>query len=255
MEIRVLGPIELAVTPDQRPAALKQRAVLGALAVNCDRVVSTEQLIKYLWPLEMRPSTARTALQVHISGLRKHFREMDYDPELVETRPPGYLLRLKSGVSLDLRNFEAEVERARMAELGNRIAEAARTLSRALTMWRGPALADLRGFPALDLVGRRLDEQRMTAYERLVELELRLGWHASVVCGLLGAVAEFPLRETLHAHLMLALYRSGRTAEALAAYEAARKLSVEQLGLEPGPALSRLHYAILTRDAAIAAPV
>lgn len=254
MEIRILGPVELAASADQRPPALKQRAVLGALAVNCGRVVSAEQLIDYLWPPEFKPSTARAALQVHVSGLRKHLREAQYDPGLIATRAPGYLLRSDPAVPLDLHAFEAEVGAARTAELAGRVPEAVGILTAALGRWHGPALADLRGFPRLDLVGRRLDERRMEAYERLVELELRLGWHAAVVGDLFGAVAEFPLRESLHAQLMLALYRSGRTAEALAAYETARRLSVEELGLEPGPALSRLHYAILTRDDAIATP-
>jgi YVTN family beta-propeller protein len=242
MEFRILGPLE--VDDDGRLLKLggaQQRALLALLLLNANDVVPRERLIDELWGAEP-PETARTALQVHVSQLRKLLGR-----ERIETRSPGYALRVGSG-ELDLDRFQDLVAEARRLEP----AAAARSLRQALGMWHGPPLAELEGQPFAQREGLRLEELRLAALEERIEADLKLGRHAELVPELERLVADHPLRERLRGQLMLALYLAGRQAEGLESYRQGRRLLAEELGLEPGEELRRLEKAILAQDPGLA---
>ncbi len=205
-------------------------------------MVSRDRLIDELWD-GSPPETAATALQVHVSGLRKALGR-----EAIATQAPGYKAVVLPG-ALDLDLFEALVAKARSEDAER----SAQLLREALDLWRGPALADLD-----DSIGRteraQLEEQRDAAVEQRVDAELTLGRHAELLPELEALVREDPLRERRRAQLMLALYRSGRQAEALEIYRSGRKLLADELGLEPGEELRRMEKAILEQDPSLAAP-
>jgi len=256
MEFRILGPLE--VSADGRQVALggvKQRAVLAILLLHRNEVVSTERLIDELWG-ERPPATAAKTIQVYVSQLRKALGDRGARGEaesVLVTKAPGYMLVVKPG-ELDADQFSRCVEEGRRALAATNPRAAARKLLDGLALWRGPALADF----ALDSFAQnetaRLEETRVSALEERIEADLALGRHAELVGELESLVAAHPLRERLRGQLMLALYRSGRQAEALDAYRDARRTLVDQLGLEPGPALQQLERAILAHDAALAPP-
>ena len=256
MEFRVLGPLE--VVDDGRVVALsgaKQRALLALLLLNANRVVSADTLIDGLWG-EDPPPRAPSILQVHVSNLRKVLepqRRPGADSDLLVTQKPGYLVRLRPE-QLDLLAFERLVGHARQVAAQGRHEEAALSLRRALRLWRGRFLADLADDPFLRPVAARMDESRLSALEDRIEADLALGRHAGLVGELRALVVEHPLRERFRAQLMIALYRSGRQAEALEAYQEARRALVEELGLEPGPALRDLEGAILSQEPSLEAP-
>jgi YVTN family beta-propeller protein len=238
MEFRILGPLE--VEDDGRLLKLggaKQRAVLALLVLHANDVVPRERLIDELWGGEP-PDTARTALQVHVSQLRKLLGS-----DRIETRSPGYALRLEPG-ELDLERFQSLVAQAR----GLEPAAAAGSLRQALSMWQGPPLAELEGLPFARRERLRLEELHLAVFEARIEADLGLGRHAQLVAELEQLVADNPLRERLRGQLMLALYRSGRQAEALEAYRQGQRLLADELGLEPGEELRRLEKAILAQD-------
>jgi DNA-binding SARP family transcriptional activator len=222
MEFRILGPLEV-VDGDRQVAIAgsKQRALLAILLLHSNAVVSRDRLIDELWG-ESPPDTASTALQVHVSQLRKSLGR-----DVIVTRTPGYMIRVEAG-ELDLQRFEQLVEEAR----GKEAAPAAATLRDALRLWRGPPLADLDGSVALPERGQ-LEEQRLSALEHRIDAELELGLHSQQLPELEALVREDPLRERCRAQLMLALYRSGRQAEALDVYSRGRRLLADELGLEP----------------------
>jgi DNA-binding SARP family transcriptional activator len=236
MDYALLGPLEargdegLVELPGGKP-----RALLALLLLEGGRAVPVESLLVGLW--EKVPPSAHKVLQAHVSQLRKAL-----GAEAIETRPPGYLLRPGS---LDLSRFEALAESARSVEDPARRAQLYRE---ALALWRGPALAEFRREPFAVAATRRLAELRLEVIGRRVEAELALGEHERLVPELQVLVESEPLREQLRAQLMLALYRCGRQAEALACYREARRLLVEGLGIEPGPALQELERAILRHD-------
>ena len=235
MDFRILGPLE--VLDDGRALDLggaKQRAALAMLAVHANRVVAHERLIEALWD-EEPPETARKALQVYVSQLRKVLGR-----ERLETKPRGYLLRLEPD-ELDLTRFELLRDGGKPAQ--------------ALALWRGDPLADFDGQRFAEPEIARLDELRLACVEQRVELDLADGRHAELIGELEGLVRLHPLREHLRAQLMLALYRSGRQAEALEAYQAARAALVDGLGIEPGPGLRELHQQILMQDPGLDLPV
>lgn len=241
MEFRVLGPLE--VVEDGRMLSLggiKQRALLASLLLRANEVVSSERLIDELWG-ESPPATAAKAIQVYVSALRKELGD-----GVLVTRAPGYLMQVDPA-DLDLAHFESLVAAARGAEPE----EAAEKLRSALALWRGPALSDLayESFAQTEIA--RLEELRLAALEERIEADLALGRHAEVVAELESLVARHPLRERLHGQLMRALYLSGRQAEALEAYQAARRTLSDELGLEPSPALQRLERSILEQDPAL----
>jgi DNA-binding SARP family transcriptional activator len=240
MEFRILGPLEVA-DGDMlvELGGARQRALLAVLLLHANEVVSSDRLIDEVWG-ERSPDSGRTALQVRVSQLRK---ALGPGGALIVTRAPGYAVRLQRE-QLDLHRFERLVEEADKAEP----AIAAGKLREALALWRGPALGDLAYESFAQAAVGRLEELRVAALEKRIEADLALGRHADLVAELDALVAEHPLRERLRAQLILALYRCGRQADALAAYQAAWRTLVEELGLEPSPPLRELEQAILRQD-------
>jgi YVTN family beta-propeller protein len=245
MEFRILGPVE--VRDDGRLVRLgggKQRAVLALLLLNANRVVASERMIELLWG-ERPPATAATALHGHISSLRKAL-----GPDVIATRPPGYVLETAIG-ELDLERFEwLQAEGRDALERGDPGAAAER-LRAALGLWRGEALSDIGFEPFIQAEAARLEGVRLDAVQDRIEADLTVGRGTELVGELERLVAAEPLRERLWAQLMLALYRSGRQAEALDAYRRARQTLVSELGIEPGPELRDLELRILAHDPAL----
>jgi DNA-binding SARP family transcriptional activator len=238
VEFRILGPLE--VVRDDGPLPLggqKQRAVLALLLLNAGRVVSTDTLIDALWG-ETPPRTAPTSLQNFVGALRKAL-----GAETLKTRPPGYVLDVDPG-AIDLARFE----RLRSDALRRPPEQRAADLARALELWRGVPLADFRYEPWAENEVARLAELRLATVEERIDAELELGRDAELVGELESLVAEHPLRERLRGQLMLALYRSGRQAEALEAYQSLRRSLVEELGIEPGRPLQELNGRILRQE-------
>jgi predicted ATPase/DNA-binding SARP family transcriptional activator len=247
MEYRVLGPLE-AVDNGRRLnlGGARQQAVLASLLMHADQTVPLERLVDWLWD-DAPPETAQKTIRVYISRLRKLL-----PGGAIERRPGGYTLRL-DGPGLDLRQFEHDAEEGRSALAGGDHHEAADLLRHALNLWRGPALAGL-GSEALVREAERLEELRLRTLEDRLEADLACGQHRDLVGELQALVAEQPLRQRLTAHLMLALYRSGRASEALEVYRQTRRLLVDELGLEPGEELRALERAILRADPALELP-
>jgi DNA-binding SARP family transcriptional activator/class 3 adenylate cyclase len=245
-DYRVLGPLE--VMDGTRRVEIgpgKLRSVLAILLLNANQVVSTDRLVDELWG-DRPPATAAKALQVYVSQLRKALGR-----ETIVTRSPGYELQAPSG-ALDLDRFQRLREEA--AAAANDPARAAALLGEALDLWRGPALADLAYEPFVQAEAARAEELRLAALEDRLEALLALGRHSEVAAELEAVVRAHPTRERLRRAQMLALYRSGRQADALEAYRSARAALVEELGLEPGPALRELERAILEQDPALDPP-
>jgi predicted ATPase/DNA-binding SARP family transcriptional activator len=242
MQFRILGPFEVYDGDRLVSLAGAQRSLLALLLLSANEVVSADRLIDELWG-EEAPHSGRTALQVRVSQLRKALGDAG---GRIATRAPGYLLRVDRD-ELDLYRFERLVSEAEGAEP----AETAAKLSEALDLWRGPPLVDLSYVSFAQPAIRRLEEMRLAAVEKRVDAELELGREAELVGELETLVEEHPLRERFRAQLMLALYRCGRQADALATYGDARRVLVEQLALEPSPPLRQLHQAILRHEAAL----
>ena len=239
VEFRVLGPLEVLV--EGRALELnrrKQRSLLALLLLNAGEVVSTDRLVEELWAGKP-PKAAIGSLQNLVSDLRKALGR-----EAVRTRQPGYILDVDPAC-IDLHRFERLVAEA--AE-GGEAERRSVLLHEALALWRGAPLADLAFEPFAYVEVARLEELRTAAREELVEAELELGRHSQLIGELETLVAENPLRERLRGQLMLALYRSGRQAEALKAFRQARETLVEELGIEPSPDLQRLEQSILRQD-------
>src|SRR3954451_4404324 len=240
MDFRLLGPLEARTAAG--PVALggaKRRAVLAVLLLHANEVVSTDRLIEDLWGAET-PKTAAKALQVHISALRKLL-----EPEVLLTRAPGYLLQIDPD-DLDLHRFERLCQEAARSDAPTTRA----LLDEALALWRGPPLADLAFEPFAQAEIPRLEELRLLAVEDRLDADLALGRHGEVVAELERLIGAHPHRERLRAQHMPALYRAGRQADALAAFQSARAALVE-LGLEPGRALCAVQQAILAQDPAL----
>ena len=245
MEFRILGPLEIRSDSGlKHDLAGKQRALLAVLLLHADEAVSTDRLIDALWG-HAPPDTAGKALQVYVSRLRK-LLEPDGKGLLV-TRPPGYALQLGAH-ELDLRRFERLRAEASTAAAEGDAATAEERLGEALSLWRGSPLADLALDPFAHTEIARLEELRLLAVEDRNEALLALGRHADVIAGTEALIGAHPLRERLRAQLILALYRSRRQAEALEAYQAARRALVDELGIEPSPELQELERRILRQD-------
>jgi DNA-binding SARP family transcriptional activator len=237
-DFRILGPLEASV--DGRPVALggqKLKALLALLLLDAGRVVSTDRILDSLWG-EHPPRTAMTSLQNFVSQLRKVL-----GPEVVETKAPGYRLRI-APAELDLNRFRALVDEARTAPTEERIAK----LNEALALWRGGALADFafEAFAQNEIA--RLEELRLGAIEDRIDAQLESGVDAALVSELETLLDQQPLRERLRAQLMLALYRSGRQAEALSVYQDVRHALADELGIDPSPTLQSLYSAILRQE-------
>ncbi|MEU4427065.1 BTAD domain-containing putative transcriptional regulator [Actinoplanes sp. NPDC024001] len=246
MRFGILGPLELWQGDDPVPVGgPQQRALLAALLVDAGRVVSTDRLIECLWG-ESPPPTARALLQGSVAELRRTLRRTGR--QCLASRPPGYLLELLPG-ELDADRFEELTAASARAATPT---EAADLLYRALALWRGPTLDGI-AVDGLAPAVARWEERRLEVVEQRIDLDLRLG-RDGLVGELRGRVAEHPLRERLWAQLMLALHRAGRQADALAAYAELRTVLVEQLGVEPGPAVQELHRTILAGEVTPAPP-
>jgi DNA-binding SARP family transcriptional activator/class 3 adenylate cyclase len=242
MEFRILGPLE--VRDGDREVRLrggKERALLALLLVNANRTLALDRIVDALWGEDV-PETAQKMVQVYVSHLRKLL-----PADTLRTRPPGYALAVEQG-QLDLHRFETAVAEARAALEAGRAEPAAETFREALSLWRGPALAEFGSEPFAQIEGARLEDLRMYALEGRLEAELALGRHSAAVGELEALVAQFPLRERLHSLHMLALYRSGRHAEALADYQTFRRTLSEELGIEPSTSLRELERRVLQQD-------
>ena len=236
MEFRILGPLD--VREDGAAVALggtKQRALLAVLLLHANEVVSTTRLIDALW--DEPPAKATKAVQVYASRLRKAL-----GGGMPMSRPPGYLVEV-GPAQLDLAHFRRLLDEARRDP-----ACAADKLTDALDLWRGPALAEFTSEPFARIERLRLEELRLEALEERIEADLALGRHLVLAGDLEALVAAHPQRERLRGQLMLALYRSGRQAEALAAYREGRRTLVEELGIEPSRLLQDMEQAILRQD-------
>jgi DNA-binding SARP family transcriptional activator/ATP/maltotriose-dependent transcriptional regulator MalT len=242
VEIGLLGPIE--VVREGEAVALggqKPRALLAMLALEPGRVVSVDALVEALWPGDP-PDTAGHAIQVYVSQLRKVL-----GADTLVTRAPGYVLDVDAE-RVDLHRFGRLAREGRVALEAGDAASAEVALREALALWGGPALADFLYEPFAQTEIARLEELRTVVLEERIEADLILGRHAELVSELEALVQAQPLRERPRAQLMLALYRSGRQADALAAYRAARDTLVDELGIDPGPELRELEAAILRQD-------
>jgi DNA-binding SARP family transcriptional activator len=228
---------------------------LAVLLLHANETLTTDRLIDELWG-ERPPAAAAKTVQVSISRLRKALAAGGGDASagVVVTREGGYALEVEPE-RLDAHRFERLVARGRRELAAGRPERAAAPLEEALSLWRGPPLADLAYEPFAQREIARLEDLRVAAREWLIEARLALGRHAEVVGELEGLIAEHPYRERLRAQLMLALYRCDRQADALQAYQDARRTLVEELGIEPGERLRELERAILAQDAALAAPL
>jgi predicted ATPase/DNA-binding SARP family transcriptional activator len=239
MQFRILGPLEVAQGDRLVSLAGAQRSLLALLLLSANEVMSVDRLIDELWD-ERAPESGRSALQVRVSQLRK---ALGGDGGRIATRAPGYVLRVDRD-ELDLYVFERLVSEADGAEP----AEAAGKLREALGLWRGAPLDDLSHESFAQAAIRRLEDLRLAALEKRIEADLGLGRHAELTAELETLVEDYPTHEHLHGQLMLALYRCGRQADALAAYRQARKALVEQLAVEPSAPLRRLEQAILRQE-------
>jgi DNA-binding SARP family transcriptional activator len=248
LEIRILGPLEALV--DGTPVRLggrRQRAVFAILVAQANEVVSVERLIDGVWG-EAPPETAANVLQGYVSGLRKVLGR-----DTIATRGRGYVVAVADG-TLDLDSFERHAATGMAEQSTGRAAESSAAFAAALALWRGPALSDLADLPGVRPIAARLDELRLVALERRLESDLDCGRHAEAAAELEALISDHPLRERLRALRMLALYRSGRQAEALDAFRAARTALVDELGIEPHAELHELERAILRQDASLAQP-
>jgi DNA-binding SARP family transcriptional activator len=246
VNLLILGPLEVRVEGALVPlGGAKPRAMLAALLLHPNEVVSVGRLTDALWGDQPPPSAAAN-IKTYASQLRKAV-DGGLDRSRLLTRPPGYLFRVEPG-ELDLLAFETLTASGRSALARADFELAARQLGEALALWRGEVCADIALGPELDAARLRLDEHRMAVVEDCLEARLHRGEHRELVPELRGLVAVHPLRERLWEYLMLALSSAGRQADALAAYTACRAAFVRELGLEPGTQLRNLQAAILAND-------
>jgi DNA-binding SARP family transcriptional activator len=241
MEFRLLGAFE--VWDDGRPVEIvgsKRRALLAFLVLRANEFVRSDRLVDELWG-ERPPRNALAALHTHVSRLRKAV-----GADTIASREWGYVLRAPLE-DIDLGRFEGLIFDASPLPAQERASK----LAEALTLWRGPPLADLVNEPALQRHIARLEELRLSTLERRIDADLEAGRSAGLIGELEGLVAEQPLRELLRWLLILALYRAGRQGEALEVYRETRRFLTEELGLEPSRDLRELEQAILRQDPAL----
>lgn len=253
MDIRILGPLSAEANGVSIvPRAGKPRQVLALLAVYANQVVPVPTLIEEIWGSDM-PRSALTTLQTYILQLRRLLGTA-YGPgatnaakEILSTRHRGYLLEVPPG-AVDLSEYDRLVTEGNAEFEAGDNAEAVVCYTRALRIWRGPALVDVPVGPVLEIELARLGESHLGVLERRVEAELRLGRHAELLTELTELIARHPLNERLHAQCMAAFYRSGRQWRALEVYARLRRRIVDELGIEPCSSLQRLHQAMLSAD-------
>jgi WD40 repeat protein/DNA-binding SARP family transcriptional activator/energy-coupling factor transporter ATP-binding protein EcfA2 len=249
MEFGILGPLEVRSEHGKvAVAGGKPAAVLAVLLLHPNEPVSVDKLAIALWGEDVPGGASRT-VQVHVSRLRKALG----NPDVLITTPAGYRLDVKPG-ELDATRFEELVRSGRRTLANGEAAEASEVLREALTLWRGPPLADFESEPFAPAEIARLEEQRLAALEMRLEADLAAGRHRDVVAELQHLVTEHPTREQLLEHLMLALYRCGRQTEALEAYREAHRVLLDEIGVEPRSQLRDLQAAILRQDPALDPP-
>jgi predicted ATPase/DNA-binding SARP family transcriptional activator len=244
LDVRLLGPFEVVAAgqPVEVPGA-KRQALVACLALRAGRVVPTDTLVEALWGSEL-PSAPRNAVQHHVTRLRRAL-----GADTIRLAADGYALE---DAVVDALEFEELLTAGRAVLQAGDAREAADTIADALSLWRGPALLGLPQSTWAAAEARRLDALRLDALEARFEAALALGEHAGLVPAIRAALDESPFRERLWGQLMLALYRSGRQADALGVFQEARRVLMDELALEPGPELRRLQEAILEHDAALA---
>jgi DNA-binding SARP family transcriptional activator len=244
---RVLGALEVSSRRNCTPQAPKLRSVLALLLLQANRVVQMDTIIEELWGPNP-PRSAVTIVQTYVYNLRKIFAAEMIDPPgrpLLTTKPPGYLFQTEPG-QIDAEVFERLVRRGRDLKEMNQPRQAAVTLSQALDMWTGPALAGVPQGRLLQAHAVHLEERRINALELRIQVDISLGRHRDLIPELRSLTCAHPLNEWFHEQLIAVLNRCGRRGEALQAYQDVRVLLSEELGVDPSPALQRLQRQVLT---------
>ncbi|GAA3433277.1 AfsR/SARP family transcriptional regulator [Kutzneria kofuensis] len=251
MHIGVLGMLQAGV--GDTPIAIggsRQRTILAMLALAPGQVVSVDALVEAVWN-GRPPATGRTQVAICVAALRKTVKATGFPDDVIITSAPGYLLRTDN-VLIDAVEFAELTAAGETAAEAGDLVEAARCLDAALKLWRGPALTGVSGL-SVEIEAARLEELRLTAHEKHAAIRLDLGQHNDLIGELTTLVREHPLREQARAQLMLAQYRAGRRAESLATFRDGQRLSINEFGLELGPALRKMHDAILRDDPMLSA--
>ncbi|WP_328930739.1 AfsR/SARP family transcriptional regulator (plasmid) [Streptomyces sp. NBC_00190] len=259
MKIQVLGPLSAEVNGGSIvPTARKPRQILALLALYPGRVMPVPTLMEEIWGTQL-PHSALTTLQTYILQLRRRLGTAmgpgapGNAKELLATRHGGYLLQMPPE-SVDVHEYEQLVASGQSAFDKGDDETAAVLLRRALGLWQGHALVDVRVGPILEIEVMRLEESRLVTTERRIDVDLRLGRHTELLAELKEMIARHPQHEGLHSQAMVAFYRSGRQATALDIYRRLRARLIEELGVEPSPQLQRLHHAMLAVDPALDVP-
>lgn len=247
MRYEVLGPLRVLHGGEPVPiTAPKMEVLLAALLIRANQVVPLEQLVAEIWG-ENPPRRAAATVYVYVSNLRKLLADQDDGQCPIETRAPGYMLRAQDD-ELDLHEFQRLADEGRKNVRAGRHEQGCAAFEAAVTLWRGPALRELREGPIVNEFAIWLEDLRLECTEMLVEASLRLDRHREMVSLLRGLVREQPLHEAFYRQLMSALYRCERRADALAVYQTARRVLNAELGLEPGKQLRELQQFILLSD-------
>ncbi|GGO51185.1 hypothetical protein GCM10012287_32620 [Streptomyces daqingensis] len=260
MDIGILGPLVVRVDGTSVvPSAAKPRQVLALLAANAGQQTSTETIAQELWG-SSPPSNPSGVVQTYVKQLRRAIAAA-LDPagsrsakDVLRRGHHGYLLDMP-GTATDAHEFDRLATRGLRALVEGDGAEASRALEQALGLWRGPALADVRTGSGLEVEAQCLEEARRAALDGRITADLQLGRHAQLIGELTMLTARFPLQESLHAQLMVALYRCGRSSQALHVYQRMRAAHIEELGIEPSHRLRKLHRAVLEADPMLDSPV
>ncbi|MGE5291022.1 MAG: BTAD domain-containing putative transcriptional regulator [Micromonosporaceae bacterium] len=251
MEYRVLGPLEISAENHLIDIASgRQRIVISTLLLAANQVVPLSRLVDAVWD-DAPPVTAKSQVQICISALRQQLADAGAAGVIV-TRTPGYMIDVPDD-ALDVKQFELLVTRGRQSAAERRAHEAVHDLRAALSLWRGPAVVGVES-RIVQAAATRLNEERLNVLEECIDLELGLGRHRELIGELAELVVQYPLRERLRAQHMVALYRSGRQAEALESFRAVRQIFMEELGLDPGEELCALERAILANDTMLDLP-
>jgi DNA-binding SARP family transcriptional activator len=253
LEIRVLGPVEIAW--DGLPidvGGVKARALVARLLIDRHMIVSVDRLVDSLWR-DNEGAGAEIAMRSTISRLRKRIRDAGAPEDVIVTRAPGYLLDLPAEAT-DVFRLERLVAEGRVQLARRRPSDCVRLLSEAEGLWRGPAFSEVRDEPFARAEARRLEELRLLATETRMDAELTMGQHEAVTGELEALTSANPMRERLWSQRILALYRCGRQAEALRVFQDLRAVLVDELGIEPGHDVSWLEHAVLAQDPALDFP-
>lgn len=260
MDIGILGPLVVRIDGTSVvPSAAKPRQVLALLAAGAGKPVSTEAIAEELWGSDP-PTNPSGVVQTYIKQLRRAIAAA-LDPsggrsakDVLSRGYNGYMLDMP-GSALDAHEFDRLATRGLRSLVEGRGVEASRSLERALSLWRGPALADVRTGSGLEVEAQCLEEARRAALDGRITADLQLGRHSELIGELTMLTTRYPLQESLHAQLMLALYRCGRSWQALQVFRRLRASYVEELGIEPSQRLQKLHRAVLAADPLLDSPV